>query len=117
MNLLIETPTGCTILVGNNIKELILSRLIMQNENYIKRIKEMSSRIEPSIQPLLKSERNCGKEFIPEEISKYNTFYAGSGGIYGTVKGGKLLREAFPCIRNTIEGVSPADVMMLLYYY
>ena len=88
------------ILVGNNIKELILSRLIMQKtEEYIKRIKEMSSRIE--LHPAITEIGEELKEFIPEEISKYNTFYAGSGGIYGTVKGGKLLREAFPpCITS-----------------
>ena len=105
------------ILVGNNIKELILSRLIMQKtEEYIKRIKEMSSRIE--LHPAITEIGEELKEFIPEEISKYNTFYAGSGGIYGTVKGGKLLKEAFPpCIRNTIEGVSSGgrnDAIVLL---
>lgn len=105
------------ILVGNNIKELILSRLIMQKtEEYIKRIKEMSSRIE--LHPAITEIGEELKEFIPEEISKYNTFYAGSGGIYGTIKGEKLLREAFPpCIRNTIEGVSSGgrnDAIVLL---
>ena len=105
------------ILVGNNIKELILSRLIMQKtEEYIGRIKEMSSRIE--LHPAISELGEELKEFIPEEISKYNTFYAGSGGIYGTTKAGKLVRKAFPpCIRNTIEGVSSGgrnDAIVLL---
>ena len=105
------------ILVGNNIKELILSRFIMQKtEEYIGRIKEMSSRIE--LHPAISEIGEELKEFIPEEISKYNTFYAGSGGIYGTTKAGKLVREAFPpCIRNTIEGVSSGgrnDAIVLL---
>lgn len=76
----------------------------------------MSSRIE--LHPAITEIGEELKEFIPEEISKYNTFYAGSGGIYGTVKGGKLLKEAFPpCIRNTIEGVSSGgrnDAIVLL---
>ena len=105
------------ILVGNNIKELIISRLIMQKtEEYIGRIKEMSSRIE--LHPAISELGEELKEFIPEEISKYNTFYAGSGGIYGTTKAGKLVREAFPpCIRNTIESVSSGgrnDAIVLL---
>ena len=105
------------ILVGNNIKELILSRLIMQKtEEYIGRIKEMSSRIE--LHPAISELGEELKEFIPEEISKYNTFYAGSGGIYGTTKAGKLVRKAFPpCIRNTIESVSSGgrnDAIVLL---
>ena len=103
------------ILVGNNIKELILSRLIMQKtEEYIKRIKEMSSRIE--LHPAISKIGEELKEFIPEEISKYNTFYAGSNGIHG--KAEKLVREAFPpCIKNTIEGVSSGgrnDAIVLL---
>ena len=103
------------ILVGNNIKELILSRLIMQKtEEYIKRIKEMSSRIE--LHPAISKIGEELKEFIPEEISKYNTFYAGRNGIHG--KAEKLVREAFPpCIKNTIEGVSSGgrnDAIVLL---
>lgn len=105
------------IIVGQKIKEWILSRLIMQNtEKYIKRIKEMSKRIEIHSAILELGEEL--KKMIPEEISKYNTFYEGSGGIYGTVKGGKLIPEAFPpCIQNTIDGVSSGgrnDAIVLL---
>lgn len=105
------------IIVGQKIKEWILSRLIMQNtEKYIKRIKEMSKRIE--IHPAILELGEELKKMIPEEISKYNTFYEGSGGIYGTVKGGKLIPEAFPpCIQNTIDGVSSGgrnDAIVLL---
>ena len=105
------------ILVGNNIKELILSRLIMQKtEEYIKRIKEMSSRIE--LHPAITEIGEELKEFIPEEISKYNTFYAGSGGIYGTVKGGKLLEKHFHHVLEILLKEShPVDVTTLLYYY
>lgn len=105
------------IIVGQKIKEWILSRLIMQNtEKYIKRIKEMSKRIE--IHPAILELGEELKKMIPEEISKYNTFYEGSGGIYGTVKCGKLIPEAFPpCIQNTIDGVSSGgrnDAIVLL---
>lgn len=105
------------IIVGQKIKELILSRLIMQKtEEYIKRIKEMSKVIE--IHPIILELGEELKTVISEEMGKYNTFYAGSGGIYGTVKGGKLIPEAFPpCIQNTIEGVSSGgrnDAIVLL---
>ncbi len=105
------------ILVGDNVKEQILSRLLMQKtEEYIKKIKEMSARIEmhPSIVQLA----NELKEFIPNEISKYNQYYEGSGGIYGTVQAGKLNPEAFPpCIANTVNGVTSGgrnDAIVLL---
>ena len=69
------------ILIGDSVKEQILSRLVMQKtEEYIARIKEMSARIE--IHPAILKIGEELKEFIPEEISKYNQYYAGSGGIY-----------------------------------
>lgn len=105
------------ILVGDSVKEQILSRLIMQKtEEYIARIKEMSARIE--IHPAIIKLGEDLKEFIPEEISKYNQYYAGSGGLYGTVQAGKLNPEAFPpCIKSTVEGVSSGgrnDAIVLL---
>jgi DNA primase large subunit len=105
------------ILIGDSVKEQILSRLIMQKtEEYIKRIKEMSARIE--IHPAIIKIGEELKEFIPEEISKYNQYYAGSGGIYGTVQAGKLNPDAFPpCIKTTVEGVSSGgrnDAIVLL---
>ncbi|WP_296856933.1 DNA primase large subunit PriL [uncultured Methanobrevibacter sp.] len=105
------------ILVGESVKELILSRLIMQKtEEYIARIKEMSARIE--IHPAIIKIGEELKEFIPEEISKYNQYYAGSGGLFGSVEAGKLNPEAFPpCIKSTVEGVSSGgrnDAIVLL---
>ena len=105
------------ILIGESVKEQILSRLIMQKtEEYIARIKEMSARIE--IHPAIIKIGEDLKEFIPEEMGKYNQYYAGSGGIYGTVQGGKLNPDAFPpCIKSTIEGVSSGgrnDAIVLL---
>ncbi len=105
------------ILIGDSLKEQILSRLIMQKtEEYIKRIKEMSARVE--IHPaIIKIGENL-KEFIPDEISKYNQYYAGSGGLYGSVQAGKLNPDAFPpCIKSTVEGVSSGgrnDAIVLL---
>lgn len=105
------------ILIGDGVKELILSRLIMQKtEDYIKRIKEMSSTIE--IHPAIQAIAEELKEFIPKEISRFSSFYAGSGGLYGDVKAGKLIKEAFPpCITNTVNGVSSGgrnDAIVLL---
>ena len=105
------------ILIGEKLKEEILSRLIMQKtEEYIIRIKEMSSRVE--IHPAIVKIGEDLKEFIPDEISKYNQYYAGSGGIYGSVQAGKLNPDAFPpCIKSTVEGVSSGgrnDAIVLL---
>ena len=105
------------ILIGDNVKEQILSRLIMQKtEEYIQRIKDMSAHVE--IHPAIIKIGEDLKEFIPDEISKYNKYYAGSGGIYGSVQAGKLNPDAFPpCIKSTVEGVSSGgrnDAIVLL---
>ena len=105
------------ILIGDSVKEQILSRLIMQKtEEYIKRIKEMSAIVE--IHPAIIKIGEELKEFIPDEIGKYNQYYAGSGGIYGTVQAGKLNPDAFPpCIQETVNGVSSGgrnDAIVLL---
>ena len=105
------------ILIGDSVKEQILSRLIMQKtEEYIARIKEMSARVE--MHPAIVRIGEDLKDFIPSEISKYNQYYAGSGGIYGSVEAGKLNPEAFPpCIKSTVEGVSSGgrnDAIVLL---
>ncbi|MFM5882762.1 DNA primase large subunit PriL [Methanobrevibacter gottschalkii] len=106
-----------SILIGDSVKEQILSRLVMQKtEEYIKRIKEMSSRIE--IHPAIIKIGEELKEFIPDETGKYNQYYAGSGGIYGSVQAGKLNPDAFPpCIQETVNGVSSGgrnDAIVLL---
>ncbi|WP_295114094.1 DNA primase large subunit PriL [uncultured Methanobrevibacter sp.] len=105
------------ILIGDSVKEQILSRLIMQRtEEYINRIKKMSAHVE--IHPAIVKIAEDLKEFIPEETSKYNQYYAGSGGIYGSVQAGKLNPDAFPpCIKTTVEGVSSGgrnDAIVLL---
>lgn len=58
------------------------------------------------------------KEFIPNEISKYNQFYAGSGGVYGTVKAGKLIKKlSHHVLQILLKVYLLEDVMMLLYFY
>ena len=106
------------ILIGDNIKELLLSRIIMQNtENYIKKIKDMAYTIE--IHPSIEEIGRQLSEMIPEEINKYNAHYGFTGdGLFGSVEIGKLIKEAFPpCISNTINGVSSGgrnDAIVLL---
>lgn len=105
------------ILVGQKIKELIISRIIMEKtEQYLQHIQEMIKTIE--VHPTIIAIGKKLKEIIPEELGKYSGYYAGSGGIYGNVKAGKLNREAFPpCIQNTINGVSSGgrnDAIVLL---
>lgn len=105
------------ILVGDKVKELIISRIIMQKcEEYIKRIKEMTLTIE--IHPIIKQLGEELEDLISNEILNYNNYYEGSGGIYGSVKAGKLNQEAFPpCIKDTINGVSSGgrnDAIVLL---
>lgn len=89
---------------------------MQKTEEYIKRIKEMSARVE--IHPAIIKIGEELKEFIPDEIGKYNQYYAGSGGIYGTVQAGKLNPDAFPpCIQETVNGVSSGgrnDAIVLL---
>lgn len=104
------------ILIGDNLRKLILTKLLMQNtENYIKSIQDQLAIVEmhPSIVEL--GERL--DEVIDETLSKYSTFYA-SGGSYGNMEIGKLVREAFPpCIANTVAGVSSGgrnDAIVLL---
>ena len=105
------------LIIGERVKEQILSKLIMQKtEEYIKRIKEMSKIIE--IHPAITKIGEELKEFIPSQISKYNKYYAGSGGLFGSVQAGKLNPDAYPpCIQTTVEGVSSGgrnDAIVLL---
>ncbi|WP_297981448.1 DNA primase [uncultured Methanobrevibacter sp.] len=104
------------ILIGDNLKEMILSKLLMQNaEDYIKHIQERLRMIEPH--PAIVK---LGEELevtITELMTKFSSFYA-NGGAYGSMKIGKLVREAFPpCIANTVDGVTSGgrnDAIVLL---
>lgn len=104
------------IIIGDSIKELILTKMIMQNtEDYLQKIKEMSSRIETHTTITELAEKIS--KTISELTSKYSEFY-GSNGPEGYMKIGKLIKEAFPpCISNTVEGVSSGgrnDAIVLL---
>lgn len=104
------------ILIGDNLKEMILSKLLMQkSEEYIAHIQDMLRTIEPH--PAIVRLGEMLGESITELMTKYSSFYAASGA-YGNMEIGKLVREAFPpCIANTVEGVSSGgrnDAIVLL---
>ncbi|MCL2687797.1 MAG: DNA primase [Methanobrevibacter sp.] len=104
------------IIIGDNIKELILTKMIMQNtENYLERIKEMSSTIE--VHPAIAELGEMIATMISELSTKYSSFY-GTGGPGGDMEIGKLIKKAFPpCITNTVDGVSSGgrnDAIVLL---
>lgn len=102
------------LLIGERIKIMIITRMIMQNtENYIRRVHEMASKIEPHPSLLQIADQ------ITEKINESISYYSGSGGGFGgDVKASKLVHEAFPpCIQNTIEGVGSGnrnDAIVLL---
>ena len=104
------------ILIGDNLRELILTKLLMQNtENYIKSIQDQLAIVE--MHPAIVELGEMLDETISESLAKYSTYYA-SGGAYGNMEIGKLIREAFPpCIENTVNGVSSGgrnDAIVLL---
>ena len=104
------------ILIGDNLRELILTKLLMQNtENYIKSIQDQLAIVE--MHPAIVELGERLDKIIDETLSKYSNFYASSGS-YGSMKIGKLVREAFPpCIANTVAGVSSGgrnDAIVLL---
>lgn len=104
------------IIIGDSIKELILTKMIMQNtENYLQKIREMSSKIE--VHPAISELSEKIAQSISELTSKYSGFY-GVGVSEGSMKIGKLIKEAFPpCIATTVEGVSSGgrnDAIVLL---
>ena len=104
------------ILIGENLRELILTKLLMQKtEDYIKSIQDQLAIVE--MHPAIVRLGDMLEEAIDETLSKYSNFYA-SGGAYGNMEIGKLVREAFPpCIANTVAGVSSGgrnDAIVLL---
>ena len=104
------------ILIGDNLRELILTKLLMQKtEDYIKSIQDQLAIVE--MHPAIVELGEMLDETITESLAKYSTYYA-SGGAYGNMEIGKLIREAFPpCIENTVNGVSSGgrnDAIVLL---
>lgn len=103
------------ILIGNSIKELILTKMIMQStEDYIKRINSMLATVE--VHPMIEQLSDLLAESIDVTMNKYSSYYGNSGP--GSMKIGKLILEAFPpCITNTVDGVSSGgrnDAIVLL---
>ena len=104
------------ILIGENLREMILTKLIMQNsENYMSHIHEMLRTIEPH--PIIVELGEQVEKTINDTMSEYSPYYARGGGGFGG-SAGKLVSEAFPpCIANTIKGVSSGgrnDAIVLL---
>ena len=101
------------LLIGDDLKEHIISLIIMQNtQKYIENIKEKSSII--TIHDKIEDLGNELEKLINDEMSKYSSFYANAG----SYEIGKLIREAFPpCISETVSGVSSGgrnDAIVLL---
>ncbi|MCK9152489.1 DNA primase large subunit PriL [Methanobacterium alcaliphilum] len=102
------------LLIGERIKIMIITRMIMQNtENYIKRVHDMASKIEPHPSLLQIADQ------ITEKINESISYYSSSGGGFGgDIKASELVHEAFPpCIQKTIEGVGSGnrnDAIVLL---
>ena len=98
------------ILVGLEVRETMISRMIMQRtEEYIGRVREMSSTVE--VHPLILETA----ERIRETVEAMTSF---TGGPVKSARPGKLVPEAFPpCIRGTLEGVKSGnrnDAIVLL---
>ena len=103
------------LLIGEKIKEMIISRMIMQKtENYLQKVHEMAPKIEAH--PVL---LEIGEQ-VSEKIKELSYFpgSGGSGGFGGDIKATALQSEAFPpCIQKTIEGVGSGnrnDAIVLL---
>jgi DNA primase large subunit len=97
-------------LVGLELKETMISRIIMQRtEDYIERVSEMSSTVEPHPIILETAER------IRETVNEVTSF---RGGPVKSAGPGKLVPDAFPpCIRGTLDGVKSGnrnDAIVLL---
>ena len=95
-------------LVGYQIKELILTKIIVQKtEDYLKNIKEKLAVIE--IHPAIKILGDELEDHLNKLNEKYSRFY--SGGVFGgETEVAKLSKEAFPpCVLKTIEGVKSGN--------
>ncbi|MDR2967109.1 MAG: DNA primase [Methanobacteriaceae archaeon] len=96
-------------LVGYRIRELILTKIIVQNtEDYLKSIKEKLATIE--IHPAIKVLGEELEDHLNKLNEKYSRFYSGGGFGEGSYELAKLSKEAFPpCVLKTIEGVKSGN--------
>ena len=89
------------LLIGDQIKELIINRMIMQKtEEYIKEVHEKSQRqVEPN--PVLLDLADQISEILNEPVVNYG--YKGSS---GKIEASPLKQEAFPpCVKMVLEGI------------
>lgn len=88
------------LFIGNWIKELIITKIIMQNtEDYIKSVYKMSNTVEPN-PTLLKI-----AESISKELSKEVRFYRGTA-VSGSAKASPLNVDLFPpCVKDALNGI------------
>ncbi|HEY0196276.1 MAG TPA: DNA primase, partial [Methanobacterium sp.] len=89
------------LLIGDQIKELIINRMVMQKtEDYISEVHEKSRRqVEPN--PLLLELADQVSEILNEPMATYG--YRGSS---GKIEASTLNQEAFPpCVKIVLEGM------------
>lgn len=103
------------ILIGSSLKELILTKMIMQStEEYIQHIHDMLATVE--VHPMIEELATLLADTIDKSMAQYSSYYGNANSSF--MKIGKLIREAFPpCIANTVEGVSSGgrnDAIVLL---
>jgi len=95
-------------IVGYKIKELILTKVIVQNtEDYLENIKEKLAMIE--IHPAIKSLGDELENHLDKLNEKYSIFHSGGFG-EESYELAKLSKEAFPpCVLKTIDGVKSGN--------
>lgn len=95
-------------LVGYKVKELILTKIIVQNtEDYLENIKEKLAKIE--IHPAIKILGGELEDHLNKLNQKYSRIYSGGFG-EGSYEVAKLSKEAFPpCVLKTIDGVKSGN--------
>lgn len=89
------------LLIGDQIKELIINRIIMQKtEDYIKEVyKKSLKKVEPN--PLLLDLADKVSDILNQPVPGY-----GYGGSSGKVEASPLNQEAFPpCVKLVLEGM------------
>ncbi|MGC9516287.1 MAG: DNA primase large subunit PriL [Methanomicrobiales archaeon] len=98
------------LLIGDQLKELIMIKMIMQQaEDYIKKVSEMSGKVEPH--PYILEVGDRISKVLTNNLRHYTAFKGG-------IKGFRLNPDAFPpCIKLTLNGVGSGnrnDAIVLL---
>lgn len=94
------------LLIGDELKELIMVKLIMQEtEDYIKQVHE-KARIMVEPNPILLQLAEDVAEVLSEPMQHYGYGYGSGGGGGGPMKIGPLNPQAFPpCVKKAMEGI------------